>query len=101
MSEREIFIAALQQADPAERAAYLESTRTGNPALRQRLDLLLQAHDQAGAFLERPAVEQVRPQPAARRDDTRAIGPGCALPDATPADLLREVGEETQAEPFD
>jgi serine/threonine protein kinase/regulation of enolase protein 1 (concanavalin A-like superfamily) len=37
---------------PAERAAYLHEACAGDTALRQRIEALLQAHDQAGGFLE-------------------------------------------------
>ena len=37
---------------PAERAAYLDKACAGDAALRQRVESLLQAHDQAGGFLE-------------------------------------------------
>jgi hypothetical protein len=38
MSERSIFIAALEQDDPAAQAAYLDQACAGNPALRQRIN---------------------------------------------------------------
>ncbi len=45
-----IFATALEK--PAgERSAYLEQSCAGDPALRQRIDALLQAHAQAGRFL--------------------------------------------------
>src|SRR5271163_4698107 len=37
---------------PAERGAYLDKACAGDAALRQRVESLLQAHDQAGRFLE-------------------------------------------------
>ena len=39
MSERDIFIAALEK-PPQERAAYLDAVCTGNPELRLRIDVL-------------------------------------------------------------
>jgi hypothetical protein len=56
MSERAIFIAALEKDDPAERAAYLEQACAGDPALRQRIERLLQAHGRPDGFLEGPAL---------------------------------------------
>ncbi|MBI3850249.1 MAG: serine/threonine protein kinase [Verrucomicrobia bacterium] len=37
---------------PVERAAYLDQACAGDPALRQQVDALLQAHEQADSFLE-------------------------------------------------
>jgi serine/threonine protein kinase len=48
---KDIFGEALAFTDPAERAAYLERACAGNAALRQEVDSLLQAHEQAGSFL--------------------------------------------------
>ena len=56
MSERELFIAAVQKLDQAERAAYLDQACAGDTALRHRVEVLLQAHEQASGFLEQPAV---------------------------------------------
>jgi serine/threonine protein kinase len=57
MSERSIFVAALEKGDPAERAAYLDQACAGDAALRQRLERLLLAHQPADSFLEAPAAE--------------------------------------------
>src|SRR5580704_11093817 len=43
-----IFLAAAEQATPADRAAYLGAACAGNPAVRQRVEALLRAHDQPG-----------------------------------------------------
>jgi WD40 repeat protein len=59
MSERDVFTAALHIQDPAERAAYLDRACAADPALRQRVGALLEAHGQAGDFLGRPAAEQL------------------------------------------
>jgi serine/threonine protein kinase/Tfp pilus assembly protein PilF len=56
MSERDIFIAALQKTDAAERSSFLDQACAGDAALRQRLEVLLQAHAEAGGFLEEPLV---------------------------------------------
>ncbi len=52
MSERDLFVEALKKADPAERAAYLEQACAGNAGLRQRVELLLEAHFEMGEALE-------------------------------------------------
>ena len=52
-SEETIFSTALRFA-PCERAAYLEQACGGDPALRQRIENLLQAQPQLGTFMEDP-----------------------------------------------
>jgi serine/threonine protein kinase/tetratricopeptide (TPR) repeat protein len=56
MSERDIFIAALQKEDSAQRHAYLDDACTGRPELRRQVDNLLRLHEGAGSFLENPAA---------------------------------------------
>ena len=48
---KEIFSLALQKKSPAEREHYLAGACQGQPELRQQVEALLQAHEQAGAFL--------------------------------------------------
>ena len=48
---KEIFRMALEQKTSAERASYLNEACHANPELRQELESLLQAHKQAGEFL--------------------------------------------------
>jgi WD40 repeat protein/tRNA A-37 threonylcarbamoyl transferase component Bud32 len=59
MTERTIFLRALEHEDAAARAAFLDKACAGKPGLRQRIELLLQSHQQADNFLEVPAVEQL------------------------------------------
>ena len=63
MTERELFIAALQKEDPAERQAYLDEACARQPELRQELENLLQLHEGAGSFLEEPAAESATTRP--------------------------------------
>jgi WD40 repeat protein/serine/threonine protein kinase len=56
MSERDLFIAALQKDDPTERAAYLSAVCGSDVDLRRRIERLLRLHADAGNFLEQPAV---------------------------------------------
>src|SRR5437773_8629601 len=53
-SEDEIFEAALQQATREKRATYLNEACGDDARLRERVEALLNAHDQAGEFLEQP-----------------------------------------------
>jgi serine/threonine protein kinase len=65
-----IFAAAVEKADPAERAAYLNEVCRDDAELRSRVESLLAAHGRAGDFLERPAVDATHAIPT-RHDDTR------------------------------
>src|SRR5215471_4383359 len=51
-----IFLAALEKATPAERAAYLDEACKGDTSLRQRLEALLQANDTPDRLLDQPAT---------------------------------------------
>src|SRR5688500_4878957 len=51
-SARSIFDHALEIASPEQRRAYLVQACDGDPALRQKVDALLEAHEAAGSFLE-------------------------------------------------
>ena len=44
MTEETIFLAALEKKDPTERVAFLDVACAGDPALRKRVEELLQAH---------------------------------------------------------
>ncbi len=63
MTERSVFLAALDITDPAARLAYLNETCADAPALRQRVEELLAAHAGAANFMERPAPERDPPAP--------------------------------------
>ncbi|MBY0523162.1 MAG: protein kinase [Gemmataceae bacterium] len=87
MTERTIFTSALDIADPAERAAFLNQACAGDPALRRELDALLAAHEREGDFLDSPAFAPLcdRPTPESSVDDTQAVpSRGNARSDALP-----------------
>lgn len=54
MTERELFVAAHQEPDPAARQALLDRACAGDSALRDRVEALLKKATEAGAFLEDP-----------------------------------------------
>jgi serine/threonine protein kinase len=56
MTERDIFLAAIDLADPAAQAAYLDLVCDGDASLRARVESLLRSHEAAGSFLCVPAV---------------------------------------------
>jgi hypothetical protein len=59
MTERDIFLDALEREDPAVRAAYLDTACAGRPALRRRVEELLRLHRQDSQFLNTPVLEQL------------------------------------------
>ena len=57
MDVEAIFNAALQKASPAERAGYLDGACADDADARAHVEALLQAHDDAGSFLDAPPVD--------------------------------------------
>src|SRR6516225_2929606 len=55
-AERQLFVRALEKPAGKERNAFLDGACVDNPALRQRLEALLQKFETLGTFLEAPAV---------------------------------------------
>ncbi len=43
--------------EPGQREDFLRQACTGNDELRREVDLLLEAYDRAGSFMEKPALE--------------------------------------------
>ncbi len=89
-SERTIFLEALDRADPAERAAFLDRACGGNAELRHRVERLLEALDAAGSFMESPAAATAgygNGRPALR---PILEGPGTRI---GPYKLLEPIGE--------
>lgn len=54
MDEASIFLEALQQPSPGERAAFLDRACGANEQLRHSVELLIKAHERAGQFLAPP-----------------------------------------------
>jgi serine/threonine protein kinase len=94
MNERDLFMAALQIDNAAERSVYVGQACAGEIALRRRVEALLAAFEQAGSFLQRPAGEpQSTPEFASlgqRGGSDLAEGPGTAI---GPYKLLEQIGE--------
>src|SRR5216110_288794 len=92
MTERDIFIAALQKEDPAQRQAYLDAACARQPELRRQVESLLRLYEGAGSFLEKPAAEAAATgalpeaaEPAASRE-----APGAVI---GPYKLIEQIGE--------
>src|SRR5437762_11540855 len=82
---RAIFMAALDKGDAAERADYLAMACGGDQTLRQRVELLLKAHDDPGSFLGSHAE-----LPAETMEATVAEVPGAVIGSYK---LIEQIGE--------
>src|SRR4051794_39612448 len=92
MTERDIFIAALQQEDPAQRRAYLDGACAGQPELRRQVEHLLRLHEGAGSFLEEPAADSPATGafPEAAEQASPCVAPGAVI---GPYKLVEPIGE--------
>jgi serine/threonine protein kinase len=86
-SAESIFLAALEKASPAERAAYLNEACQCDSDLRRRVEQLLEAHPQVGSILQKPVAD---------RPADEALGSGERASTADPGPLPGPGGE-TQA----
>jgi eukaryotic-like serine/threonine-protein kinase len=100
MNEESLFAAALEQGTPAERAAFLDEACSGDVAMRQRMEALLQSHEH-DEFLGTPAVKQLAEQPNVPRLPAELLQATFDEPTATkcpgtmigPYKLLQPIGE--------
>src|SRR5262245_21309183 len=86
MSERSIFLAALDIAEPSQRAAYLERPCGPNAKLRHHIEELIAAEGKLGGFLDRPHANVERTNEFA----TLVERPGTLI---GPYKLLQVIGE--------
>jgi serine/threonine protein kinase len=84
MTERTIFLDALDKTDPAERAAFLEQACGDDDLLRQRVQQLIRAFDEAGSFMVAPPGREMA------ATDSTISQPNGSLP---PSSELRPVVE--------
>jgi len=70
-----IFDAACSRPTAAERDAYLDGACAGDATLREQVDSLLRAHDQAGSFLKPPAPQETLAAPHGALQE----GPGTTI----------------------
>ncbi len=83
----EIYLSALERSDLADRERYLAASCGDDAELRAEVEKLLEAHSEAGNFLE-PSLDQTKlHQPAA----VRSIQPGTLVADRYK--LLEKIGE--------
>ncbi len=81
---RELFLQALKRPAVAERDAFLKDACGEDEALRQQVDILIEAHEQAGSFLETGVLI------APTLDPPLSEGPGTVI---GPYKLLQEIGD--------
>jgi serine/threonine protein kinase/Flp pilus assembly protein TadD len=94
MSEETLFHEAL--AKPAgERASFLDAACAGDAGLRQRLEILLRAHDNPGSFLGSPAVNpEATSAPLPGSAPEEAVAPALVSGSVVgPYKLVQEIGE--------
>jgi WD40 repeat protein len=71
-----VFFAAREKASAEERRALLDEACAGDAALRERVEALLRAHEEAHSFLESPAVGPAAAEtPTVGREDMAVTGP--------------------------
>src|SRR5262249_22973071 len=85
MNEREIFIGALQEKDPAEQQAYVDRACGTDTVLRRRVEGLLRDCERAANFLDAPALALVP-----TLDELIEERPGTVI---GPYKLLEQIGE--------
>lgn len=68
MTERSVFLDALDVSDPVARAAFLNEVCAADPALRLRVEELLVAHFASASFMAQPAPERDQPDTATKTE---------------------------------
>ena len=95
---RDLFVAALEIKDAAERSAFLESACGPDTELRKRVEELLAEEQRLGAFLDTPAMAEVAPPDtipdlSVRRRARSTSGTECVGDRIGRYKLLEEIGE--------
>ena len=91
LPDREVAVfSAARRLPTRERAAYLDEACANNAALRQRVEQLLQASEEAGAFLQSPAAIPHGPGGTVRLPVVPAEKPGDRIGRYK---LLQQIGE--------
>ena len=86
MRERDIFIEALEQGNPSERAALLDDACQSDAELRERVEQLLAEHERQESFI----LDTPPPGLDATGDDPISESPGTIV---GPYKLLQQIGE--------
>src|SRR5215470_5568821 len=86
----EIFLAALERHEGAERAAYLDQVCRGDSELHQRIERLLRAHPHVESFLESAASPELAAFALTVTEPALPEKPGAQI---GPYKLLEQIGE--------
>ena len=86
MNDRDLFIAALNLENPAERQAYLQEACGDDWAARQRVEALFKVYENAGSFLESPPASPTSVMPPSSPAELSGTVIG-------PYKLLQPIGE--------
>ena len=86
MTDRDLFIAALNLENPAERQAYLQDACGDDSAARQRVEALFKVYEDAGSFLESPPASPTASMAPASSTELSGTVIG-------PYKLLQPIGE--------
>src|SRR5262245_42370373 len=91
---RELFSKALECQTTEERAAFLDRACQGDAELRAQLEELLQAHREAGNFLQEPSAPGAGQAPpgATKADGSGQVDDGADLDFLAPADKPGSLG---------
>ena len=81
-----IFAAALEKSSAAERSALLEEACAGDPAIRLRVEALLQAHQEANSFLQPPMPVVMAEVPTLGAEEALSTNP-------PPGSMVRYFGD--------
>src|SRR5262249_14057462 len=92
MTERDVFIGALQKEDRAQRQAYLDEACAAQPELRCQVEELLRLYKGAGSFLQNPAVESPSTAPAPETAE-RSLSFEATGANVGPYKLIEQIGE--------
>jgi hypothetical protein len=74
-----IVLASVLERDPERRAAYLDEVCANDVELRQQVESLLAASEQAGSLLDAPAMEMAAPLFVERRNCLRKPVPAWTI----------------------
>jgi WD40 repeat protein/serine/threonine protein kinase len=74
-----VFLAAVGIEEPAERAAVLDRECVGDAGLRERVEILLVAHDNPYSLLDRPLADLAGPDPGSGASSEPTRSPGATV----------------------
>ena len=105
MTEREIFLSAMEIEDPVERSAHLQEACGGDAGLQGRVEALIASHESQSRFLNTPVVEQMSGAPtladdAAQVSDSPRGANAVSLEYNGPDTLIEDCGDMSDEIPL-